>query len=405
VPALLPDRDGSSTVAVSPDPTPSGASSPSASAYGPNELDPDHPWALRGDLTLLRNGNLETFQRDWSTRHPGNRLTPLYVQKYEPSQQVEVVFVGSGDGGARWGVATSSESGSEILVDEPLPDDSSALMTPLPGDEVPRLLVIAAPSTGAVEYAPDGKTFRDIQITDVVETFGSPSTQVETPTGIGVTSLEGDTSHDMVRVLDGNGDIDRPVFLGPAPDAAPASADGKPANYLDWQAKTTIDPAVANAARSWFADRVTAPSASDVRTSVLLAGMDSTGRTVVLAQGWVRGNDARTFLWWGNSDGSGGDGRMGKVTDIGPAAQVALVPAQGKGVETLVVVGAPGTAHVGYTSTATGTFNTVEGGGAVMIDRSPDSVSQDRIRLTDAAGKLLYRDDVAQAVCATMGCS
>jgi hypothetical protein len=311
------------------------------------------------------------------------------VQKYEPSQQVEVVFVGSGDGGARWGVATSSESGSEILVDEPLPDDSSALMTALPGDEVPRLLVVAAPATGDISYAKDGTTFRSLPAVEP---------------GVAFTPLEGDTSRDVVRVLDGNGDIDRPVFLGPAPDAAPASTDGKPANYLDWQAKTTIDPAVANAARSWFADRVTAPSASDVRTSVLLAGMDSTGRTVVLAQGWVRGDDARTFLWWGNSDGSGGDGRMGKVTDIGPAAQVALVPAQGKGVETLVVVGAPGTAHVGYTSTATGTFNTVEGGGAVMIDRSPDSTSQDRIRLTDAAGKLLYRDDVAQAVCATMGC-
>jgi hypothetical protein len=75
-------------------------------------------------------------------------------------------------------------------------------MAALPGDELARLMVLSAPSTGDIGYAADGTTF----------------TSMMTAAGVGVHPLEGDTSKDAVRVLDGDGNEDDPVFRGPAPD-------------------------------------------------------------------------------------------------------------------------------------------------------------------------------------------
>ncbi|MDT7572994.1 MAG: hypothetical protein QOE05_3168 [Actinomycetota bacterium] len=394
VPALVPDRGGkSSVVATAP---PSESPSPRATAV-PGQpvpegaLDPQQPWDYRGDRAVIAGNELTTLQSEWATAHPGATLTPLYGEVYESSQRPQVTFVSTGGGSDRWGVATSSEAGWTWLHDEPLAFGTKALMAPLPADEAARLLVVAAPTTGQIEYAKDGSSFRPL-------TGVSPSIA-----GVAYTSLEGDTSHDAVRVLNGDGDIDHPVFQGPAPDYGGATTAARPQNYLGWPFRgMPVASGLRAAVDSAFAKALGVP-VSDAHTAYLYSGMDGTGRTVVLLQGWATGTDARTFLWWGSSDGTG-DGVLGKSTDIGPAALVALVPAQGKGVQTLVVVGEPATAHVGYTSTANGAFNTVEGGGAVLIDVSTDSTGEERIRLTDAAGKLLYRDTVQQAVCAAMGC-
>ena len=406
VPSLLPDRDDDRSIVATQPPT--GAASPSAAALSPAALDPQHPWAYRGDPAVIAGNELVTLRAEWTTKHPGTTLTPLFGQVYEPSAKPEIVFVSTAQGSDRWGLATSSEGGWDFVYDEALPFGTKVLMAVLPGDEVPRLLAVAAPSTGAIQYAADGTSFRDIQLHGSAELFGSPGTQVETTqAGVGIVALEGDTSRDVVRVLDGDGDLDNPVFQGPAPDAG-AGSDGAPtaatpANLLTWPTAGTLDPAISAAVTAGYASAVAAKP-TDVEVRVLLAQMDGTGRTVVLAQGWVHGNDASNYLWWGNSDGSGGAGLLGKPTDVGPAVLVALVPAQGKGVQTLVVVGEPKAAHVGYTSTPTGAFNTVEGGRAVLIDRSTDAPSGDRVRLTDKAGGLLFRSDLQQAVCTTMVC-
>jgi hypothetical protein len=103
---------------------------------------------------------------DRRDRHPGVRhaagcrrgrvtLTPLWGQVDEPSGQVELVFVATVDGEARWGLARSSESGPEFPVDEPLPSPAVALAAALSGDEVARLVVVAAPEVGALEHSPD----------------------------------------------------------------------------------------------------------------------------------------------------------------------------------------------------------------------------------------------------------
>jgi len=202
VPALVAGRGGDdSTQFATQLPSPASTQSVLSTAA----LDPRHPWAYRGDPAVLRNGNLETFQRDWGVKHPGSVLTPLFGQVYEPSGQREVAFVATGSGEDRWGFVTSSEGGSAFPVDESLAAGATVLMAALPGDEVRRLLVLAAPTTGQIAYAADGQTFRDYPGVDA---------------GVAFVPLEGDTSHAVVRVLDGDGDLDHPVFEGPIPTGA-----------------------------------------------------------------------------------------------------------------------------------------------------------------------------------------
>ena len=226
VPSLVPDNDRSGD-----DRTRFASSAPSAepSPAARGAFDPQQPWAYRGDTALIAAHELSSLQDEWATRHPGSTLTPLFGHVYEPSAKPEIAFSATGDSSDRLGVATSSDAGWTFEADQTLAPGSTALMVPLPGDEVPRLLVLAAPTTGQISYAADGETFRDIQLKDVAQLDGSPATPVETTVpGVGVTPLQGDTSRDAVRVLDGDGDLDHPVFLGPAPDYAAATPSPSP---------------------------------------------------------------------------------------------------------------------------------------------------------------------------------
>lgn len=208
VPSLVPERgDDSSQVAVSTEPSPV-APSASTPAVVPGALDPAHPWGYRGEAKLGTGSLLTSLRAEWAARHPGTTLTPLYGEIFESSQQPQIAFVSTGGGADRWGVATSSAAGWTFLQDAVLAPATTVLMAALPADEVPRLLVIASPSVGAVLYAADGFDFHEIH---------APG-----PTaGVAYAPLEGDTSSDMVRVLDGDGDLSHPLFLGPAPDYTP----------------------------------------------------------------------------------------------------------------------------------------------------------------------------------------
>src|SRR4051812_38777928 len=81
IPLLGSNDDGSTTQFASQAPSPQ-PSATSQAALPPSALDPQHPWAYRGDPGLLRNGNLETFQRDWALKHPGSTVAPLYGHVY-----------------------------------------------------------------------------------------------------------------------------------------------------------------------------------------------------------------------------------------------------------------------------------------------------------------------------------
>lgn len=228
VPALLPEGGGTGQVATSTEPTPSASPSVAASA-APGALDPQHPWDYRGDAGLINDNELASLQAEWSAKHPGATVKPLYGSVYESSQQPEIVFVSTGGGADRWGIGTTSHAGWTWLHDEPLSPGTTALLAALSGDEAPRLLVVASPATGDIGYALDGTTFRSIQ--------RSP--------GIGLTPLEGDTTKDVVRVLDGDGNEDEPVFRGPAPDYLRPSSPPSTPSSVKAPAETSSAPALA----------------------------------------------------------------------------------------------------------------------------------------------------------------
>jgi hypothetical protein len=169
-------------------------------------LDPADPWAYRGDPALLGNGMLETATLEWAVRHgdePADvSFTPLYGQAYEPAGgATELVYVATdGSGQAFWGVAVESEAGPELVLDVPLAAGATALPAALPGDEVARLLVVAAPDVGPMQYAPTGTDWTDVPAPDA---------------GIGLVALEGDPAADRVRGFTPAGAV---LFDLPAPD-------------------------------------------------------------------------------------------------------------------------------------------------------------------------------------------
>ena len=204
VPLLRPGTDSGATQLATHGPS-AQPSPPSTSTAVAGALDPLHPWPYRGDPALIAGSELVTLRAEWATGNPGTTLTPLFGQVYEPSGQTEIAFVAAGTSD-RWGVARSSEAGWEFSIRSLPPGPVTALMMPLPGDEVPRLLILAAPSTGDISYAADGTSYKSVAMVRP---------------GVAFQPLEGDTSSDRVRVLDGNGDLDHPVFEGSAPEFPP----------------------------------------------------------------------------------------------------------------------------------------------------------------------------------------
>jgi hypothetical protein len=80
----------------------------------------------------------------------------------------------------------------------------------LPGGAYPWVLVIGAPTTGQIEYAADGTTFE-------------PVDPAEMHDGWALFKRTGD-ENDRIRVLDGNGDLDHPLYEGPI-DTGPSEPD------------------------------------------------------------------------------------------------------------------------------------------------------------------------------------
>jgi hypothetical protein len=399
VPSLVPGRHGAASQLGGSTPTPSSVASPSpARTYGPDELDPAQPWAYRGDPTLLSSGNVQSLMRAWLSEHPGSVINPLYGQVYEPSQQTEIVFVSHLAGDERWGVARTSESGFDFPVDEPLPTPSTVLMTPLPGDGVPRLLVLAGPATGDMSYAVDGVSWHTV---------------VGSVQGVAVVPLQGDTSRDAVRVLDGNGDMDHPVFEGPAPDAAATStatpaADQKPVNYIQWQTRGTVDPSVERQAVSAFGQAIGDPTAVGGH-HVLFGGKDKAGRVFVFMQAWATGQDAHTFGFVSDGKG-GGEPFYGPVTAQDPPLLAYLMSAApGQSTDTLLLLPRPGAGPFSYASSATAPYRTVGNArsdlqNTALIDRDPRATS-DRVQVLAGDGmQVLYDGPVQPLLCGASGC-
>jgi hypothetical protein len=197
--------DASDLVAATyPAPDPAGTPDPTGTA-----LDPAAPWEVRGDRSLVTDGQLTALGEDWAQRHgvdPGKvTVRPLHVQKHPSAATVEVVYlVRFAQNPWMWGVSALGEGGWSWYAENELPAGATALAAALPGDEGDeRLLVVAAPSMGGALYAADGRSYR-------------PMTDVEP--GVFVTAISPGDADDRFKVLDGDGDPDRPVAEDLAPD-------------------------------------------------------------------------------------------------------------------------------------------------------------------------------------------
>jgi hypothetical protein len=387
VPSLVPDREGAVVPGNSASATPSA---PTAGSYRPSELDPEHPWEYRGAAELVIPTERAALQDQWAAKHPGSTLTPLFGQVYEPWQQTEIVFVSSAP--YRWGVATSSEAGWTFLPDEDLPAHSTTLMAVLPGDQTPRLLVLAAASTGDMSYAKDGRSFHTI---------------VGPAPGVGFVPLQGDTSRDAVRVLDGDGDIDHPVFEGPAPDAVNSSGPMqtfKPVNYLGWQTRGTVDARTESQAVSAFA-QAKGTTDDQVGHHVLWGGTDKSGRNLVFMEAWVAGGTAQTFGFV-----STGEPFLGPVIGKSPDVLAYLASgAPGTGTDVLVVLPRLGAGPFSYAVSATAPYRQVGNArsdleNVAVIYRDPKATS-DRLKVLDGDGmKVLYDGAVQPLLCGASSC-
>ncbi|MCL6536998.1 MAG: hypothetical protein K6T28_00135 [Acidothermus sp.] len=147
------------TLAASPSPSPTGTAKAALSAY---VLDPADPWPYRGDPRVSEAGTLAPFQRAWESRHPGSKLHPLWGEIYEPSQLPELVAFAQTSDGPRWAFLSGSANGVRIVVDQPLKPHTTALLATVPGDEVARLIVVAAPEAKTIRYAADGRNYTDM---------------------------------------------------------------------------------------------------------------------------------------------------------------------------------------------------------------------------------------------------
>lgn len=403
VPSLVPDRGGNGSTFATTRPSPSSLASfspaPQQSAGTDISFDPQHPWAFRGDRTVLDNGNLETFQADFATRHADMTLYPLYGHVYEPSQRPEVVFVATGGGAPRWGVVTTSESGPDFLVDEPVTEFATALMTVLPGDEVRRLLVVASPRTGQIEYATNGVDFKAVS---------GPAP------GIGFVPLEGDTTNDQVRVLGGDGAIDDPIFLGPAPDAPtpPTIPAARPDNYLAWPSRGRVETVAAfGNFQAYFASAMGRPGEDQpalVEYHPLYSGTDGSIRYTV-GQAWFRGDtEAHTFGWALDGPDGHPEPFLGPLTPKDAQLVAYLVSRPSNGTDLLVVIPRIGAGRVSYSPDATSPFVQKANGrsenSVAVIDRDPKATS-DRVEALDGDGmKVLYRGPVQPLLCGASGC-
>lgn len=398
VPALLDrDRTGGGTQFASSSPTVTSSSA---------ALDPARPWAFRG--TPLSAGLLASFQDAWAGAHPGSTLTVLFAQVYEPSQQPEAVFVASGPDGHRYGYLRSLNKGIEITVDQPLPAATTALTVELPGDTVPRLLVLAAPDSKTVLYAANGTSFSPIDGPGrcIANDQVTPCAGSDGPYGVGVTPLEGDAAKARVRVIGADGST---VFDQPA---RPESSSKLPTNLLaDWPQRGSLadGPDGTEVVKAFAASQ--GKPADQARYRALYTGNTDSGVRFTIGQAWIDGEDSAHTFGYATGGTNGPVPFLGPVTPTTPPL-VALVIGSLPGTTTdlLIVVPTPRTGQVSYDTDGSGAFTPVTGqdhlDGVVLIDRDPRA-SNDRLEVLDGNGNLdqpNYRGPVAPFLCAAKEC-
>jgi hypothetical protein len=372
VPALLPDPDRSApqNVATSPTPAPADYS-----------LDPASPWAARG------TDPSPAFRQAWLTKHPGTTFSPLFSQVYEPSQQTETAFVSDGPDGARFGYAVASGSTTTFWYDDRLPDDTSVLAFLLPGDEVRRLVAVAAPGVTGFGYG------------------GSPMTPVAD--GVAVAPVTGAVQELLVRGPGGS-----TLFRG-TPRETSASMTGFPSNLLTSWPQRGEKPSygdLSGVPRA-FAEGMGRPQdAGLAHYRELFVGNTGKGEAFTVGQAWFQGEDKAYNVSYSLPPNSEPDLFLGKPTPAGATVLAFTVPNLAGMSDLLVVVPAPGAGQVLYDTDGTGAFQPVTGqdqrDGVVLIDRSTQATS-DRLQVLDGNGDYdhpMYEGPVAPLLCGLKEC-
>ncbi len=364
----------------------------------PYALDPADPWPFRGDASLLEDGFPEAVAREVAAKRSvaesAVELTPLFAQVYEPSARPELVWLADVAGDLSWGVAQAAEGGPQLVWDEPLEQPALALAAPLPGDEVARLLVVAAPTTTS-EYGPDGASeFRPM---------------AELAVGVHITPLDGDAATDVLQVL---GERAEQVLRVSAPDGPGPHDEGstaEPANLLDWPSRGTSDAELEALLGERYAAAVGTQDGVSYRP--LFTGDTDAGVRFTVGQAWVAGREANTVSLAVGGE-SGEQFLLGPVTDPETRVVVQLLCClPGSSSDTLVVVPVPGTGQVLYDDDDSGEFRAVGEGqdhldGVVLLDRDPRAMS-DRLQLLDGDGdpaRPLFQGPVFPLLCGVKEC-
>ncbi|HET9188257.1 MAG TPA: hypothetical protein VFN80_09895 [Acidothermaceae bacterium] len=357
---------------------------PTQSAQGKYALDPAKPWPYRGDQKAIAPTTLAKFRHDWSAKHPGSILQPLWGDIYEPSQQAEVVFVAKVDDSARWGMVMAAPDGSQFVVDAPLAPDTAVLPIVAPGDEVARLLAVSAPEVKAIQYAGDGVTFKDM---------------FSLAPGVAVTPLEGNQSIDQIRVIGADGQT---AYQGAVPDS---SIGATPANLLKWPTRGTVPNGLPQEATTAYA-KSRQQTAAVVQTNVLYGGVDAAGTQYLLAQAWISGDQAASTVGYLKHV----DGTVELQLKAQTAADAVLVvldvtDSPATPTETLVVVPQPTTGQVLYASSAGAKFVPAPADqyGVFTVARDP-MARNDRLQVLDGDGKQTFEGAVASQLCGVSGC-
>lgn len=357
---------------------------PTPAQSGKYALDAAKPWAYRGDPKAISAATLGKFQHDWAAKHPGSTLRPLWGDIYEPSQQPEVVFVAKVKDGARWGMVSASPSGSQFIVDEPLTADTTVLPIIAPGDEVARLLAVAAPDVKAIQYAPDGATFKDM---------------ARIAAGVAVTPLEGNQAVDQIRVIGSDGAT---VYQGGVPDSSVGAA---PANLLSWPSRGTLPSGLLAAATDAYAQSRQQPPAV-VQTHVLYGGVDAAGTQYLVAQAWISGDQAAdTVGYLKHADGTVELQLKARVATGTPLVVLDVTDSPATAAETLVVVPQPTTGQVLYATGPTAKFAPAKADqdGVYVMARDPKAQG-DRLQVLDGDGRQTFEGTVAGQLCGVTSC-
>ena len=376
VPVLSPTAAPPPTgPAASTAPSPNSSPDTSPAAY-----DLSAPWAYRGS-PALSSQELVTYTKGWAKAMgvgPDEVVfTPLYGEVYEPSRRFRFVYVAYVKTGEQreYGLAMSNQNGPEFRSRAPLTRDTTALVVPVPGDgEFLSLLVVAAPGTTRLEYAPNGAAFRAM---------------TQRAAGVGIDAVDGNGAVDVVRVIGSDGSE---VFSGPVPafsDSGEAPVVGRPDNLLTWGARGAQDAELVERAVAGFA-AAKQVARNNVEHGVLYVGSNDSGQAYVVLQGWVQGQRAQVFGWV-ETPGREAGWELRPLTKPDTAAVAILLSGiPGRTTDELVVVPQPGTGEVFYRAKPGAELKPVSApglDGIALIDRDR-MPAQDSILLVDGNGDL-----------------